>query len=351
LPDRNADIEVAPNGEKDVTAVISVEKDGLPASPTKKGHLSAKGDNADQNIPNDTSANPLDGLSRFQAIIKKINLASGAEWLDDLQELEKLYNNKMKEKSSKNKRVSHPYPKTKAAFQEEFNGDEEKEHPWMPRNRYPNALVDGKWNEKLEPIGPLVRAWDHKSKAKITDKRVGLLSGRSTWKAKGLLSTISGRKESIAAHGNRRNRTLTPYISTTTSCNEIFRYRIPHFNRRQEVDRLIPNTMITLINPYIRLQRGLPVLKMKDEMRHYGVINEYSEKYYEDEYLLPFNSGPKEIVCTWTAADIYKQMKNNKWSETDWWEKELMVKFREHEQARKEGKVGEHTSGCKCCGH
>lgn len=267
--------------------------------------------------------------------------------LQIIDEMEQKYKLAFAPKDFRSKRRS-VHPKTEEDFGKVLKGTAENGHPWMPKNKY----ADG----TLPELRPLVRAWDDKSKARITDERIGFLSGGSNWNEKGGLDTNSGRK-AISRHGNWGDRIHTPFISVTTSYSEIFLDRIPHMDNRQVKGGTEPNTMVTLINPSVRLAAGHPLLRMKEEMVHHGVKSKYGEtskydhSFYENEYLLLFCSPPEEIVCTWTVRAIKKQMEKEGWNEEQWWNNELMAKFNAHEKARKEGTIVKCENGCTCCGH
>ena len=206
---------------------------------------------------------------------------------------------------------------------------------------------------------PLVRAWDDMSMVKITDKNVGLRSAGTDWREGGSLKTRDGRKMVIYKHGNHRSRLRTPLISATRSPKELFERRVKHCENRQIKANFVPNTKITLINPNVTLAMGFPVLRMKDEMNHYGVKSaygdgrtEYTNPFYENEFLLLWIVCPKQIVCTWTWPQVKKQAKANGWTLEQWWQQELMVKFRRHEDARIAGKqLCDDVAACQCCGH
>ncbi|KAH8591085.1 hypothetical protein B0O99DRAFT_744706 [Bisporella sp. PMI_857] len=123
------------------------------------------------------------------------------------------------EKSKPKKAPRTECPVKEEDYLREFSGKEEDNHPFMPKNLYQNGTIP--------TFPPLARSWDSKSKAKITDSKVGFLSGASGWVEKGTLDTAKGRMESIARHCNWRSRMQTIFIPTTTDWKDIFYDRMP----------------------------------------------------------------------------------------------------------------------------
>ncbi|KAH6666971.1 hypothetical protein B0J14DRAFT_520379 [Halenospora varia] len=206
---------------------------------------------------------------------------------------------------------------------------EENIRPWMPQ---PGQKVGVEHTEGL-----LFRAWDQFSKGQICDNTVGMLSMASRTD----LGTRTSRQRTIRNHANWGSTSATPYISTTSSIDEIVNVRIPHFTQRQQKAKIKPNTKLTVINAKARLAAGLPVLRMNDELAYYeiqtpyGNQRNYKNSFYENEYLLPFRIGVNEIVGTWCWQDVQKWMEITGNTHYGWLREVILPAFEEHEAARK----------------
>lgn len=237
------------------------------------------------------------------------------------------------------------YPMTRLAVKERINGVEEDLHPW--------GVTD---TTSGPHDGMLFRVWDQCSKASNKDSSVGFLSGGAAWKWG--LDNRKGRRRAIARHGNWRNRMSTVFISTTSSWREIL-YRVSWFENRQVKRKIKPNTKITLFNANARIAAKMPILRMKDEQRHYKVRTLYGHtstgqnaSWYKNEYLFLYHAGPKEIVATWTWDEIKRTMEANRWINFDEFRTRVMVpKYNEHEKARLTGIPVPCKASCSCCGH
>ena len=101
------------------------------------------------------------------------------------------------------------------------------------------------------------------------------------------------RKYSLEHHADYRNWDYaTPYISFSGTQDAVDRNaRIRQYRGRR-------NQTLTVTNPIVRFVKGLPVLDMKAEMRHYGIEDPYHQGYYlyKDEYLCLWEVTPEEIV-------------------------------------------------------
>ena len=249
-----------------------------------------------------------------------------------------------KEKSRKGRKGCHPF--TKEEFMARLCGrlgEEENIHPWATPSD-PTGIP-----------GLVMRAWDEISQCQIKDPRCGFLSGSSD----AYLDDFDGRKLAITRHSEWVQRKKTAFISTTSSLEEIFNTRIPHFKRRQEKKKIPDNTKLTLINTRARLAAGLPILRMEEELKYYKVTNTYGNpfdvqyrgnSFYEHEYLMPFSIGPEQIVGTWALRDIEAWIANHGGTYENWFDMVGIQAFQEHERVRLGGIATVCKSGCDCCG-
>ncbi|KAL3427276.1 hypothetical protein PVAG01_00785 [Phlyctema vagabunda] len=230
--------------------------------------------------------------------------------------------------------------------------DEEDLHPW--RVLKDDLQIPVCAFPKASQAGLLLRAWDHKSECQIHDSLVGFLSGGASIE----LQTAAGRKSALAKHADWSNKTKTPFISATTSIEDIETIWAPVFQRRLKESGLHPNEKVAIINAHARLANGWPILRASDEMKHYaaptprkyGGKTGYRHLNYINEYLLPFRVGPPETVTTWLRRDIQAWCEKHDESVRGWYEKAAVPAFLEHEKARQEGRAYNTGGHCTCCG-
>jgi hypothetical protein len=220
--------------------------------------------------------------------------------------------------------VCRPYPTTAEEVNELFNGSEETIRPWkvLPTSQVPEN-------------GMLFRTWDAKSQCRILDADFGLLSGG----VHSNFDTKEGRIKDLAAHGNWRTRSKTPFISTTPSMKDIVSTWIRAFRKRQ--NQPFSTSRITLINSKARLDAGWPIIKMVDELDHYkfDIPKKCSRETFLNEYLLPFRARREEIVWTWHWKDVRRWMSEHNTKNSEIWEVRVAEPmFKEHERLRKAGK-------------
>jgi hypothetical protein len=220
---------------------------------------------------------------------------------------------------------------------------EEKSHSWA-------APADPD-----EIPGLLMRTRDEMSQYQIKDPRSGFLSGSSD----DLLDSYDARKLRITRHSEWGQRRKTPFISFTSSHKEIVEDRVPHFQERQKDKKILDNTKLTLINTRARLAAGLPILRMKMELKHYKVINRYGDpfkpdyqgkSFYEHDYLMLFRVPQEQIVRTWAWRDIEAWMTRTGRGFDGWFHSVGIPAFQEHERVRLGGTPASCKVGCDCCG-
>ena len=136
---------------------------------------------------------------------------------------------------------------------------------------------------------------------------------------RGELTTHEVRKTSLALHADNSKRIPTPYISFTSSLDAAIRLAN---ERKHQWHRGDQN--IVVIDPWYRLQRGLPILDMGKEMEQYGVENPYRENYYTDHYICLWEVTPAEVVGTWSCNFLRRV--------DGWYENIIMPEFRKHRE-------------------
>lgn len=94
------------------------------------------------------------------------------------------------------------------------------------------------------------------------------------------LDTYGSRKDSLTIHINHKDWRPTPYISFTTSPMAVQEIADMRRGRRG------PQKLI-VVDPNFRLQKGLPILDVAAEMRHYGIKDPYRKggQYYGNHYV------------------------------------------------------------------
>ncbi|KAL3468095.1 hypothetical protein BJX64DRAFT_246868 [Aspergillus heterothallicus] len=134
---------------------------------------------------------------------------------------------------------------------------------------------------------------------------------------RGRLDTSRARKTFLATHADHGIWEPTPFISFTQSPRELKE----NVNWRKKKRG---NQTITVVNPNVRIAKGLPVLNMVDEMRHYGVPDPYgrAKEYYKNHYICLWEVTEEEVVGNWEWDDLVK---------TDrWYEQVILPAFKEH---------------------
>jgi hypothetical protein len=264
------------------------------------------------------------------------------ELLDMINALEAKYISATEYKSKRKlKTVTHPATREHFIKRVQGTGTEEIKHPWLPAAEFDPNIPD-----------ILMRAWDEISQCQIRDYRVGCLSGSSDC----MLDTFARRKLGLTRHSDWGNRFKTPFISTSSSLEEIAEHRVPHFQNRQSKKGIKENTKLTLFNTRARRALGKPVLRMKDELLHYDVRTKYGDlrlyesSFYENEYLLPFSAGPDEIIGTWAWHQVEDWIEKNGSNFQGWFKSVGRAAFDRHEKLRLGGFPIKCKAGCDCCG-
>lgn len=178
---------------------------------------------------------------------------------------------------------------------------EETQHPWAR-------------GSKLEK--PLLRTWDHFSGSQ--PELSNCMLSRSPRED---LDTSEARKGFLATHADHKIWKPTPFISFTSSTEavqELAYYRTVYTNRGVQT--------ITIVNPNVRFENGLPILDMSAEMSHYGILDPYerSNQYYKDHYLCLWEVTTPEIVGHWQWDDLA--------TNDNWYEEIIMPEFERHNE-------------------
>lgn len=161
------------------------------------------------------------------------------------------------------------------------------------------------WEEITHPWGssfsanpglPLLRTWDGVSGSQPSE------SGRMLARLpRGRLDTSRARKIFLATHADHGIWEPTPFISFTQSPQELKE----NVNWRKKKRG---SQTITVVNSNVRIAKGLPVLNMADEMRHYGVPDPYgrANEYYKNHYICLWEVTEEEDVGNWEWDDLVK---------------------------------------------
>lgn len=179
---------------------------------------------------------------------------------------------------------------------------EEERHPWRPPCHMNFDI-------------PLMRIWDDRSGSH--PDRANRMESRSHRQP---LSTWGDRKRYLAIHADYACWKPTPFISFTASARELQRIADTRPAYRGV-------KMMTVLNPNVRLAKGLPVIAMEPEMRHYGVADPYgrSNEYYKDEFLCLWEVTESEVVGHWQWNDLVRN--------SCWYEKIVSPAFEKHERS------------------
>jgi hypothetical protein len=166
---------------------------------------------------------------------------------------------------------------------------------------------------------PLLRIWDYCSGSHPGE------DGRMLSRAPRLpLDTREAREESLTVHLDHEIWIPTPYISFTTSAARIT--ELASMRARSGKRGL---QTLTVIDPDIRIRRGLPVLDIAAEMEYYSIPDPYYQgnRFYVDQYICLWEVTPEEVVGRWE----WHEWANNE----NWYEEIVMPAFKEFREARK----------------
>ncbi|KAI1115832.1 hypothetical protein F5Y14DRAFT_105174 [Nemania sp. NC0429] len=178
---------------------------------------------------------------------------------------------------------------------------EEENHPWQPPYSFPRFQE------------PLLRVWDDVTGSPPEDDN--RMMSRAPERR---LDDRESRQKSLCKHFNYCNWTPSPYISFTTSAARV------EDLAEKRVSKGRGPQMLTVIDPNIRLRKGLPILNAKDEMDYYGIRDPYGMgyKYYYDEYLCLWQVTEAEVIGHWEWADL------NAYG-ADWYRNIILPAFRD----------------------
>jgi hypothetical protein len=166
---------------------------------------------------------------------------------------------------------------------------------------------------------PLLRIWDCCSGSQ-PDKDGRMLSRR----LRSPLDTREARKISLTKHLDHLTWEPTPYISFTTSATgltDLACMRTRNNNRG-------PQTL-TVIDPDIRIRRGLPVLDIAAEMVYYSIPDPYCQgnQYHDNHYICLWEVTPEEVVGHWEWDELVDI--------DDWYEEVVVPAFEKSRETRK----------------
>lgn len=179
---------------------------------------------------------------------------------------------------------------------------EENVHPW-------GSVFSAK------PNLPLLRTWDEFSGSQPSE--TGRMLARSPRER---LNTLKARKTFLFIHPNHRRWEPTPFISFTQSPQQLEDIANEREERRNRFQT------ITVINPNVRIQKGLPMLNMETEMGHYGVPDPYCQanEYYKDHHICLWEVTEEELVGNWDWCSLVESDR--------WYEQIILPAFRAHNE-------------------
>ncbi|RAK81891.1 uncharacterized protein BO72DRAFT_180675 [Aspergillus fijiensis CBS 313.89] len=159
---------------------------------------------------------------------------------------------------------------------------------------------------------PLLRTWDYYSGSQPNN------SGECLARLpRGRLDTSEIRKDYLTIHADHKIWEPTPFISFTQSSQEL------QDNANWRMSKRGSQT-ITVVNANVRVDKGLPVLNMADEMRYYGVSDPYNrrDEYYRNHYICLWEITEEEIVGNWEWDELLRN--------GCWYEQVILPAFKEH---------------------
>lgn len=201
-------------------------------------------------------------------------------------------------------KLLHPPLATACTLEEEQHPEEEL-HPWK-LNRFSPFKV------------PFLRVWDYFSGSQPDD--TNRMISRAPRRR---LDTFESRKNSLTVHVDHKIWRPTPYISFTTS-KEAAQLLAESRSERRRCQQTL-----TVVNPNVRIKKGLPILDISAEMDYYEVQDPYgmSNQYYKDHFLCIWEVLEDEIVGHWKWKDLDEN--------PQWYEEIIMPAFKAHEERMK----------------
>ena len=138
------------------------------------------------------------------------------------------------------------------------------------------------------------------------------------------LDTKELRNTALKNHTDYQNRIHTPFLSFTDCPSRIRYLANMRFERPNKYGYTRGSQILTLINPKIRLEKGLPILNAKEELQRYNVGDFYNKDYdyNKDEYLCLWGITEDEIVSHYNWEELRKDPK--------WYQNTVMRDFKAH---------------------
>ena len=150
------------------------------------------------------------------------------------------------------------------------------------------------------------------------DAETGSMKSRSP---RARLDTKEARRKSLVIHGDYEKWLPTSYLSFTISPSEV------EIRGDQRLLRRGTQTL-TIVNPNVRRQKGLPFINMEEEMEYYGVSDPYhrNNQYYHNEYLCLWEVTKEEVVGHYSWQDLR--------ANRSWYHTVVLQDFKRHEERR-----------------
>ena len=203
-----------------------------------------------------------------------------------------------------------------------FTSAEEKRswsRKWTPALRDVNggSVLDRLWDSTL------MRTYDAMSGSYPDDDDHRMLARDARMR----LDEEETRRETLTKHANHAIWGDTPYISFTNSPQSL--QELADWRRtRNRGDQ-----KIVAVDPRIRLELGLPVLRYSEEIAHYRIETPYAHEYWCDHYLCLWEVTPEEVVGVWDWDDLR--------CEPNWYKEFVMPAVDQHRQNRDRDKFEE----------
>lgn len=183
-----------------------------------------------------------------------------------------------------------------------------------PGNIFVTEDIRHSWSDNHFPsfTVPLLRIWDYKSGSQ-PDYENRMMSRAPRQR----LYDERIRRNSLTTHINHKVWERTPYISFTSSplaIQDMSDWRTPRRGAQN----------LTVINPNVRIQEGLPILDIRAEMDYYEIRDPYKRgyQYYTDYYICLWEVTEQEIVGHWPWDDLAQN--------TQWYNDIILPTFMEH---------------------
>lgn len=186
---------------------------------------------------------------------------------------------------------------------------------WAPalRQLLPGSVLDELWDCVL------MRTYDGIS-GSLPDHNCRMLARDAEMR----LDKEEKRKETLSNHSNHSIWKPTPYISFTKSPQDL------EILANWRATRERGDQQIVVVDPQVRFELHLPILRYSEELEHYSINPAYHANYWHNHYLCLWEVTPQEVVGVWQ----WNHLKNK----LNWYDEVVMPAVQRYRENRRSGR-------------